>query len=107
MIPSISWVGYILIHFLLTLSLKKPSKLAVKIFRSNDIAHDLKKTEFKEFVSLATEELYFIFHNILCKQIYVGAMGSPLAPSLANAFLSHYEQNWLISCPQEYRSLYY
>ena len=69
--------------------------------------HSLKKTEFKEFVSLATEDLYFIFNNILCKQIYVGAMGSPLTPSLANAFLSHYEQNWLISCPLEYRSLYY
>ena len=25
-------------------------------------------------------------------------MGSPLEPSLANAFLAHHEQNWLGSC---------
>ena len=34
-------------------------------------------------------------------------MGSPLGPSLANAFLVHHKQNWLDSCPLEYRSLYY
>ena len=27
------------------------------------------------------------------------AMGSPLNPSLANGFLAHYEQIWLIDCP--------
>ena len=27
------------------------------------------------------------------------AMGSPLGPSLANAFLAHYEQIWLSDCP--------
>ena len=34
-------------------------------------------------------------------------MGSPLGPSLANAFLVHHEQNWLGSCPLEYRPSYY
>ena len=34
-------------------------------------------------------------------------MGSPLGPSLANAFLIHHEQNWLDRCPLEYRWLYY
>ena len=34
-------------------------------------------------------------------------MGSLLRPSLANAFLSHHEQNWLDSCPFEYRPFYY
>ena len=34
-------------------------------------------------------------------------MGSPLGPSLANTFLAHREQNWLNSCPLEYRPLYY
>ena len=34
-------------------------------------------------------------------------MGSPLGPSLANAFLAHHEQNWLDSFPLEYRSTYY
>ena len=63
----------------------------------------LKKSEFKD---LLTKDLYFIF-NILYKQIDGAAMGSPLGPSLANAFLAHHEQNWLDSCPLEYRPSYY
>ena len=63
----------------------------------------LKKSEFKD---LLTKDLYFIF-NILYKQIGGAAMGSPLGPSLANAFLAHHEQNWLDSCPLEYRPSYY
>ena len=35
------------------------------------------------------------------------AMGSPLGPSMANALLAHHKQNWLESCPLEYRPLYY
>ena len=57
--------------------------------------------------SLATKESYFIFNNILYKQIDGVAMWSPLGPSLANAFLTHHEQDWLDSSPLEYRLLYY
>ena len=34
-------------------------------------------------------------------------MESPLGPSLANAFLTHHEQDWLDSLTLEYRRLYY
>ena len=34
-------------------------------------------------------------------------MGSPLDPSLANAFLTHYEQIWLNCCPDEFKPVYY
>ena len=34
-------------------------------------------------------------------------MGSPLRPSLANAFLVHHEKNWLDICLLEYRPSYY
>ena len=43
----------------------------------------------------ATIESSFIFDNKLYKQIDGVAMGSPLGPTLANAFLCHYERNWL------------
>ena len=46
---------------------------------------------------------YFIFNNILYKQIDGVAMGSPLGPSLANAFLAHHEENWLESCSLGHR----
>ena len=34
-------------------------------------------------------------------------MGSPLGPSLANAFLCHHEQQWLNDCPSEFKPVYY
>ena len=77
------------------------------LFKNKDIVHGLKKSEFKDLLSLATKESYFVFNNILYKQIDGVAMGSPLGPSLANAFLTHHEQDWLDSCPLEYRPLYY
>ena len=77
------------------------------LFKNNDIVYGLKKSEFKDLLSLAAIELYFIFNNILYKQIDGVAMGSPLGPSPANAFLAHHEQNWLDSYPLEYRPLYY
>ena len=56
----------------------------INLFEQNDIVHGLKKIEFKDLLSLATEELYFIFDSILYKQIDGVTMGSPLGPSLAN-----------------------
>ena len=34
-------------------------------------------------------------------------MDSPLGPSLANAFLSHHEKNWLNNCPQGFQPVFY
>ena len=34
-------------------------------------------------------------------------MGSPLRPTLANAFLCHYEKLWLDNCPLEFRPVVY
>ena len=56
----------------------------INLFEQNDIVHGLKKIEFKDLLSSATKELYFIFDSILYKQIDGVTMGSPLGPSLAN-----------------------
>ena len=76
------------------------------LFKNSDVVHGLKKREFKDLLCLATKESYFVFNNILFKKIGGVAMGSPLGPSLANAFLAHHEQNWLDSCLLKYRPLY-
>ena len=34
-------------------------------------------------------------------------MGSPLGPTLANAFLVHFEKNWLQNCPSDFMPHYY
>ena len=30
-------------------------------------------------------------------------MGSPLGPTVANAFLVHFEMNWLQNCPSDFK----
>ena len=77
------------------------------LFINSYIIHDWKKNDFKDLLSLATKESYFIFNKILYKKIDGVTMGSSLRLSQANAFLAHHEQNWLDSCPLVYRSSYY
>ena len=56
---------------------------------------------------LATCQSSSIFGNILYKQIDGFSMGSPLGPTLANAFLCHYEKLWLDNCPPEFKPVIY
>ena len=65
------------------------------LFENMEKVEGLSKIEFKELLSLATKESYFIFNGQLYKQVDGVAMGSPLGPTLANAFLVHSEKNWL------------
>ena len=77
------------------------------LFSSNMYQGKLSKSELYYLLKLATSESSFIFDNILYKQIDGVAMGSPLGPSLANAFLCHYEKLWLDSCPLEFKPVVY
>ena len=58
-------------------------------------------------LKLATFESSFIFDNILYKQIDGISIGSPLVPTLVNAFLCHYEKLWLDNCPPDFKSVVY
>ena len=74
------------------------SKNAVgNLFSSNMYRRTLSASELYYLLKLATSDSSFIFDNIIYKQIDGVAMGSPLGPTLANAFLCHYEQLWLDS----------
>ena len=48
-----------------------------------------------------------MFDNDYYQQIDGVAMGSPLGPTLANAFLSYHEQTWLENCPSEFKPVLY
>ena len=48
---------------------------------------------------------FFNFEGKTYKQIDGVAMGSPLSPTLANAFF--HEQIWLNECPDEFKPVYY
>ena len=58
---------------------------------------DFKPTpsDLKPLFSFATAETHFLFKGSFYDQIDGVAMGSPLAPVLANLFMSHHEKIWL------------
>ena len=77
------------------------------LFENTEKVEGLSKIEFKELLSLATKESYFISNGQLYKQVDGVAMGLPLGPMLANAFLIHFKKNWLQSCSSDFKPHYY
>ena len=76
------------------------------LYNNEDVIEGIKKSEFKNLLSLATQESYFIFNDVLYKQNDSVAMGSPLGPPMANVFLSFYEVKWLEQCPKEFKQFF-
>ena len=65
------------------------------------------KHAFRKLLTTALMDNCFMFDGELYKQIDGVAMGSPLGPHLANAFLSHHEKIWLSNCPENIKPLVY
>ena len=69
----------------------------------NDLFFDKSKIENLTKQDVHEKESFFIFDNSLYRQIDGVAIWSSLGPTLANAFLCHYEKEWLDSCPIEFK----
>ena len=67
----------------------------------------LNKSDLFKLLETATSESSFIFDFLLYKQIDGVAMDSPLGPTLANAFLCHYEKEYLHNCPYHFKPIVY
>ena len=61
------------------------------LYNNEAVIEGINKSEFKNLLSLVTEESYFIFNDVLYKKKDGVAMESPLGPTMANIFLSFYE----------------
>jgi len=62
---------------------------------------------FKKLLEITAHHSVFTFNDCLYAQTDGVAMGSPLGPSYANAFLCHHEKSWLDNCPPEFKPLHY
>ena len=58
-------------------------------------------------LSLSTKRTVFLFNGNYYRQKDGVAMGSPLGPVLANAFLCHYETKWIEDCPLAFMPIFY
>ena len=63
--------------------------------------------EFKKLLSMAVKDCIFLFNGITYKQVDGVAMGSPLGPAMANAFLVYHEGRWLDDCPTDFKPVLY
>ena len=69
--------------------------IAVNLIHTNNTNFPVSKTDLKKLFLFATSETHFLFNGSYYDQVDGLAMGSPLAPVLANLFMSHHERNWL------------
>ncbi|XP_073232122.1 uncharacterized protein [Porites lutea] len=69
--------------------------LAVKYITEGNPGLKLSKNELKRLFEFATKETNFLFKGNFYDQVDGVAMGSPLAPVLANLFMGHHENIWL------------
>ena len=75
--------------------LKESIYLAVSCITKRNTNLKSSKAELIKLFSIATSQTHFLFSSKVFDQISGTAMGSPLAPVLANLFLVHYENIWL------------
>ena len=73
--------------------------------RLNLVPYGLTSKEFRSLLELSVKESIFIFDDQLFLQLDGVAMGSPLGPTLANAFLCYHERKWLEDCPIEFKPI--
>ena len=69
------------------------------LFCDTNTIQNLDRNDLRKLLNPAAYESFFIFDQVMYRQIDGVAMGSPLGPILANAFLCHFEKQWFSECP--------
>ena len=75
--------------------LEETLDIAVELLCRNDPNLKILKTDLKKLFKFATSGTQFLFNGEYFDQVDGVAMGSPLAPILANIFLGHHEGKWI------------
>lgn len=78
-----------------------------QLFKNCNLVNGYNKKDFHKLLSLAVKDSLFTFNNEIYKQTDGVAMGNPLGPTLANAFLAYYESTWIENCPSEFKPIMY
>ena len=63
------------------------------LYDGRNKVNGLSKIQFKKLLEMSTKETHFMFNGNVYDQVDGVAMGSPLAPVLANLFMRHFEEN--------------
>ena len=75
--------------------LQETIDIAINRFSNHNPNLKITRKELKKLFLFATPQTHFIFNSKFYNQIDGIAMGSPLAPVLANIFMGFQESKWL------------
>ena len=108
---QVSLNGKFLVSFDVTslftnIPLNETINLAVDLILSNEPNLKINKDELKKLFFFATAQTHFLFNGDFFDQIDGVAMGSPLAPVLANLFMGYHVKIWLDECDHDKPSYY-
>ena len=90
-------VSYDVCSLFTNIPLTETIDLAVETIFANNQSISISKDELKDLFNFATKQTHFLFNGDVFDQIDGVAMGSPLAPILANLFMSNLEEKFLNS----------
>ena len=99
-IQSLSMFGKFMVSFdveslFTNIPLEECIDLAVNYISEGNPDLKLSESELRSLFTIATAQTHFLFNGSFYDQIDGVAMGSPLAPVLANLFMGHHEKLWL------------
>ena len=78
-----------------------------KVFQKKRKVNGISRRDFKRLLEISTKGTVFFFDGHYYRQKDGVAMGSPLGPALANAFLAHHETVWLEECPLSFAPIFF
>ena len=88
-------VSYDVTSLFTSIPLQETIDIAINVIFNHNPNLNITKKELKKLFLFATSQTQFIFNGKFYNQIDGVAMGSPLAPVLANIFMGFYESKWL------------
>ena len=88
-------ISYDVVSLYTNIPLNETIALAVDILINSKPDLKISKSELSQLFEFATAQTHFLFEDKIYDQIDGVAMGSPLAPVLANLFMGYHEKNWL------------
>ena len=88
-------VSYDVTSLFTSISLQETIDIAINLIFNHNPNLTITKKELKKLFLFAASRTHFIFNSNFYNQIDGVAMGSPLAPVLANIFMSFDESKWL------------
>ena len=88
-------VSYNVTSHFTNIPLQEIIDIAINLIFKHNPNLNITKKELKKLFLFATSQIHFLFNGKFYNQIDEVAMGSPLAPVLANTFIGFYETKWL------------